>query len=141
MWKRLLDQYKGRLPVNVRVMLNMVSGIVEGDCLRVLCRDDFTLKQLDKPEIVAVLREVTSSHLGREVRVALELGQAAPAARRPAPPRAQNTPRPAPRPAPQEPPQAAPADPPPWEPPAAPAGDKLNELLQNGKQLDHFTIK
>ena len=30
MWQRLLDQYKGRLPVNVRVMLNMVSGVVDG---------------------------------------------------------------------------------------------------------------
>ena len=143
MWQRLLDQYKGRLPVNVRVMLNMVSGVVNGDCLTVLCRDDFTLKQLDKPEVTAVLREVTSADQGRDIRVALEIGQAPSvrrAAPRPAPP---PLPKQPPRPEVPEPPKPAPAgDTPPWEAPApAPGGDKLNELLQNGQQLDSFQIK
>mgnify|MGYP004430040445 CR=1 FL=1 len=57
-------------------MLNMASGVVDGDCLTVLCRDDFTLKQLDKPEVLAVLRDVTKQELGRDIRVVLERGQA-----------------------------------------------------------------
>ena len=48
-----------------------------------------------------------------------------------------------PRPEVPEPPKPAPADDtPPWEAPApAAGGDKLNELLQNGQQLDGFQIK
>jgi hypothetical protein len=32
-------------------------------------------------------------------------------------------------------------DPPPWEPPASTGGDRLDELAQNGRQLDNFKIK
>ena len=152
-WQRLLEQYKGRLPVNVRVMLNMVSGVVDGDCLTVLCRDDFTLKQLDKPAVTAVLREVTSADQSRAIRVVLEVGQA-PAAKRPAPPApvpkpAPQPPQPAPAPEepplPEEPPEpASAADTPPWVAPSpapAPGPDKMDELLHNGQQLDSFQIK
>ena len=85
-WRRLLDQYKGRLPVNARVMLSMASGVLDGDCLTVLCRDDFTQKQLDKPEILTVLRDVTAAELGRDIRVRLAVGKAPPASGRSVPP-------------------------------------------------------
>lgn len=140
MWQRLLDQYKGRLPVNARVMLSMASGVLDGDCLTVLCRDDFTQKQLDKPEILTVLRDVTAAELGRDIRVMLAVGKAPPASGRsvPSPPPSRQAPQPAPQ-------AAAPAppanDPPPWEPPAPTGGDRLDELAQNGRQLDNFKIK
>lgn len=118
-----------------------------------LCRDDFTLKQLDKPAVTAVLREVTSADQGRAIRVVLEVGQA-PAAKRPAPPApvpkpAPQPPQPAPAPEepplPEEPPEpASAADTPPWVAPSpapAPGPDKMDELLHNGQQLDSFQIK
>ena len=139
-WRRLLDQYKGRLPVNARVMLSMASGVLDGDCLTVLCRDDFTQKQLDKPEILTVLRDVTAAELGRDIRVMLAVGKAPPASGRSAPPPPPS--RQAPQPAPQAAAPAPPAnDPPPWEPPASTGGDRLDELAQNGRQLDNFKIK
>lgn len=139
-WQRLLDQYKGRLPVNARVMLSMATGVLDGDCLTVLCRDDFTQKQLDKPEILTVLRDVTAAELGRDIRVMLALGKAPPASGRSASPPPPS--RQAPQPAPQAAAPAPPAnDPPPWEPPAPTGGDRLDELAQNGRQLDNFKIK
>ncbi len=126
-------------------MLSMASGVVDGDCLTVLCRDDFTLKQLDKPEVLAVLRDVTQQELGRDIRVVLELGQAPASGKRAAPrPVPTPAPTPAPRPTPQETPKPSAADTPPWEspsPPAASGKDKLSELLENGKQLDGFQVK
>ena len=59
-WGRLLDQYKGRLPVNHRVFLNMASGVLEGDCLAVYCNTDFAKTSLDNTTVLTVLREVTS---------------------------------------------------------------------------------
>lgn len=140
-WTRLIEKYKAPLPVNARAMLSMASGVVDGDCLTVLCRDDFTLKQLDKPEVLAVLRDVTEQELGRDIRVVLERGQAPASGKRAAP---RTAPTPTPRPTPQETPKPSAADTPPWEspsPPAASGRDKLNELLENGKQLDGFQIK
>ena len=122
-------------------MLSMASGVVDGDCLTVLCRDDFTLRQLDKPAVLTVLRDVTKQELGRDIRVVLELGQAPASGKRTAP---RTAPTPTPRPTPQEPPKPSAADTPPWEspsPPAASGRDKLDELLENGKQLDGFQIK
>ena len=140
-WTRLIEKYKAPLPANARAMLSMASGVVDGDCLTVLCRDDFTLRQLDKPAVLTVLRDVTKQELGRDIRVVLELGQAPASGKRTAP---RTAPTPTPRPTPQEPPKPSAADTPPWEspsPPAASGRDKLDELLENGKQLDGFQIK
>ena len=119
-------------------------------CIRDRCRDDFTLKQLDKPAVTAVLREVTSADQGRAIRVVLEVGQA-PAAKRTTPPAPAPKPASQPAPAPEEPPlpkeppePASAADTPPWVAPSpAPATgpDKMDELLHNGQQLDSFQIK
>ena len=84
---------------------------------------------------------VTKQELGRDIRVVLELGQAPASGKRTAP---RTAPTPTPRPTPQEPPKPSAADTPPWEspsPPAASGRDKLDELLENGKQLDGFQIK
>ena len=70
----------------------------------------------------------------------LAVGKAPPASGRsvPSPPPSRQAPQPAPQ-------AAAPAppanDPPPWEPPAPTGGDRLDELAQNGRQLDNFKIK
>ena len=88
-----------------------------------------------------MLRDVTKQELGRDIRVVLELGQAPASGKRTAP---STAPTPTPRPTPQEPPKPSAADTPPWEspsPPAASGRDKLDELLENGKQLDGFQIK
>lgn len=168
LWTQLLDQFKGRLPVNHRVFLNMASGTVEGDCLTVHCRNDFVRDSLNNRTVLAVLEEVTSAAVGSPVRVMLTVGGETPSAPRPAP----KPPRPAPEqtptleeerpPLPEEPPLPAepsrppepiaeeerpplPEEPsaqeenaPPWE---GGSKDRLEELIGPGSQLEHFKIK
>ena len=135
-WTQLLDQYKGRLPVNHRVFLNMATGVLDGDCLSVYCNTDFAKTSLDNTTVLTVLREVTSAAVGQSVRVELKVGAA---------PKASATPvRPA-APAPQPKPQTIPAPPaaqtPPWEEPVAASRDKLDELMSPAQKLDNFKIK
>lgn len=168
LWTQLLDQFKGRLPVNHRVFLNMASGTVEGDCLTVHCRNDFVRDSLNNRTVLAVLEEVTSAAVGSPVRVMLTVGGETPSAPRPVP----KPPRPAPEqtptpkeerpPLPEEPPLPAepsrppepiaeeerpplPEEPsaqeenaPPWE---GGSKDRLEELIGPGSQLEHFKIK
>lgn len=168
LWTQLLDQFKGRLPVNHRVFLNMASGTVEGDCLTVHCRNDFVRDSLNNRTVLAVLEEVTSAAVGSPVRVMLTVGGETPSAPRPAPkpplPAPEQTPTPEGErpPLPEEPPlPAEPSRPPepiaeeerpplPEEPPAqeenAPpweggSKDRLEELIGPGSQLEHFKIK
>ena len=168
LWTQLLDQFKGRLPVNHRVFLNMASGTVEGDCLTVHCRNDFVRDSLNNRTVLAVLEEVTSAAVGSPVRVMLTVGGETPSAPRPAPkpprPAPEQTPTPeeerpplpeeAPLPAepsrPPEPkaeeerpplpeePSAQAENAPPWE---GGSKDRLEELIGPGSQLEHFKIK
>ena len=134
-WTQLLDQYKGRLAIPHRVFLNMATGILDGDCLTVWCRDDFAKTSLDNTTILTVLREVTSAAVGQSIRVELKVGKApqatATAAPRPA--------APAPRPAPVQ--EAAPAQIPPWEDSVSASRDRLDELMGPAQKLDNFKIK
>lgn len=171
LWTQLLDQFKGRLPVNHRVFLNMASGTVEGDCLTVHCRNDFVRDSLNNRTVLAVLEEVTSAAVGSPVRVMLTVGGETPSAPRstrsaPKPPRPAPEQTPTPEeerpPLPEEPPlPAEPSRPPepkaeeerpplPEEPSAqeenAPpweggSKDRLEELIGPGSQLEHFKIK
>ena len=140
-WGRLLDQYKGRLPVNHRVFLNMATGTLEGDCLTVWCNNDFVRTSLDNPTVTGVLQEVTAAHLGGPVRVVLKTGNA--------PAQTGGGAKASPvrkTPPPQQPVQSAPAaeqapeQRPPWEEPAQPA-DRLDELVRQGEKLSGFEIK
>ena len=148
-WAALLDQYKGRLPVQHRVFLNMAQGSLRGDCLTVYCKNEFVRDSLNHNTVLAVLREVTSAAQGTPIRVELAVGDVAakPAAgaRRAATAR-KTAPAPAAKPAApvQEqaaPAQQAPSEPPPWEEPAPQTADRLSELARSGAQLDNFKIK
>ena len=148
-WAALLDQYKGRLPVQHRVFLNMAQGSLKGDCLTVYCKNEFVRDSLNHNTVLAVLREVTSAAQGTPIRVELAVGAVAakPAAgaRRAAPAR-KTAPAPTAKPAApvQEqaaPAQQAPSEPPPWEEPAPQTADRLSELARSGAQLDNFKIK
>ena len=148
-WAALLDQYKGRLPVQHRVFLNMAQGSLRGDCLTVYCKNEFVRDSLNHNTVLAVLREVTSAAQGTPIRVELAVGdvaaKSAAGARRAAPAR-KTAPAPAAKPAApvQEqaaPAQQAPSEPPPWEEPAPQTADRLSELARSGAQLDNFKIK
>ena len=171
LWTQLLDQFKGRLPVNHRVFLNMASGTVEGDCLTVHCRNDFVRDSLNNRTVLEVLEEVTSAAVGSPIRVMLTVGGETPSAPRstrsaPKPPRSAPEPTPTPEeerpPLPEEPPlPAEPSRPPepkaeeerpplPEEPSAQEENippweggskDRLEELIGPGSQLEHFKIK
>ena len=134
MWNRLIDQYKGRLSVNLRVFLNMAGGVLEGNCLKVICQNDFVKASLDKEEVISVLKEITSREVGTEIRVSFTVGDVPKVekkAARPAPPPAQAAPVVE---------QAAPMEAPPWDDTPPPA-DALEELMQKGKTLETFKIK
>lgn len=145
-WAALIEHYKGPLTIPDRVWLNQATGTLEGDVLTVSCANDLVKQQLSRKAIEDVLCGVTSRHVGRPVRVQFTVGggPAAPVRRAPV--------RPAPRPTPAPPaddyerpplPEEAPPAPPdlpPWEVPA-PHRDKLDELVENAKQLDNFRIK
>ena len=145
-WAALIEHYKGPLTIPDRVWLNQATGTLEGDVLTVSCANDLVKQQLSRKAIEDVLCGVTSRHVGRPVRVQFTVGggPAAPVRRAPV--------RPAPRPTPapsaddyERPPlpedaPPAPPDLPPWEVPA-PHRDKLDELVENAKQLDNFRIK
>ena len=139
-WDRLIDHYKGRLSVKDRVFLNMASGVVEGDCLTVLCQNDFVKDSLDHPAVLSVLREVTAGELGHPVRVQLEVGSVpksgAKTAAKPVSAAKKAAPVPQETPAPSV--SAPAADTPPWEDTKA---DALDELAAKGQQLEHFKIK
>ena len=132
-WSRLIDQYKGRLSVSLRVFLNMAGGVLEGDVLKVLCQNDFVKTSLDKPEVISVLQEVTAREVGRDLRVMFAVGDV------PKTEKKASRPAPAPQPKPQV--QAATTEAPPWEEPVAPPADALEELLAKGKTLESFKIK
>ena len=139
-WDRLIDHYKGRLSVKDRVFLNMAAGVVEGDCLTVLCQNDFVKASLDHPTVLSVLREVTAGELGHPVRVRLEVGSVpksgAKTAAKPVSAAKKAAPVPQETPAPSV--SAPAADTPPWEDTKA---DALDELAAKGQQLEHFKIK
>ena len=137
LWAQLLDQYKGRLPVNHRVFLNMASGVLEGDCLAVYCSNDFAKTSLDNTTVLTVLREVTSAAVGQSVRVELRVGKAPQSA--PAPQRTAPAPKPQPQPSPA--PVSQPAQTPPWEESAPASHDRMDELMGSAQKLNNFKIK
>ena len=137
LWAQLLDQYKGRLPVNHRVFLNMASGVLEGDCLAVYCSNDFAKTSLDNTTVLTVLREVTSAAVGQSVRVELRVGKAPQSA--PAPQRTAPAPKPQPQPTPT--PVSQPTQTPPWEESAPAAHDRMDELMGSAQKLNNFKIK
>ena len=139
-WDRLIEHYKGRLSVKDRVFLNMAGGVLEGDCLTVLCQNDFVKTSLDHPAVLSVLREVTAGELGHPVRVRLEVGSVPKSGAKTAakPVSAAKKAAPVPQ---EASPSAAPVPPsetPPWESAKA---DALDELAAKGQQLEHFKIK
>ena len=132
-WSRLIDQYKGRLSVSLRVFLNMAGGVLEGDVLKVLCQNDFVKTSLDKPEVISVLQEVTAREVDHDIRVIFTVGDV--------PKQEKKASRPAPAPQPKAEVTAAPTETPPWEEPPAPPADALEELMAKGKTLESFKIK
>ena len=139
-WDRLIEHYKGRLSVKDRVFLNMSTGVLEGDCLTVLCQNDFVKTSLDHPAVLSVLREVTAGELGHPVRVRLEVGSTPKAGTKTAakPVSAAKKAAPVPQETPAPSVSAPAADTPPWEDTKA---DALDELAAKGQQLEHFKIK
>ena len=139
-WDRLIGHYKGRLSVKDRVFLNMAAGVVEGDCLTVLCQNDFVKDSLDHPAVLSVLQEVTAGELGHPVRVRLEVGSVpksgAKTAAKPASAAKKAAPVPQEAPAPSVPVPSV--ETPPWEDTKS---DALDELAAKGQQLEHFKIK
>ena len=131
LWAQLINDYKGRLPVNHRVFLNMAKGVLDGDVLTVYCNNDFVKDSLNNESVLSVLREVTGKAAGCNVRVVLTVGAVEAAAK----PKA------------AAPIEKAPSKPmvtetPPWEAPTPPfTQDRLDELEKSGSRLDHFKIK
>lgn len=68
-WNELIEQYKNKLTPMYWFMLDDAKGFLAGDEMVVRCGDELTLESLNSPEITSVIREITSQHLGRDIRV------------------------------------------------------------------------
>lgn len=142
-WGRLIEHYKGRLAVNQRVFLNMSTGTMDGDCLKVWCNNDFVKSSLDNPTVHGVLTEVTSADLGHPVRLEFVVGKA-PKSGKSAPTQPVRRTVPTPPPTPKAAP--APQEIPPWEEPPLPdeppiADDGLESLAKMSNELENFMIR
>ena len=67
-YAQLMESYKNKLPVYQRAFLGNTKGRVEGNILTVYCTDDATKGRVDNKNVLAVLEEVTSRAVGREVK-------------------------------------------------------------------------
>ena len=74
-WMELLDHYKNRISPMYRAFLNVARGSLEGDLLTVVCQTDLAMEKLKSDAVATVLREVTSAHLGRDIRLAFSVGK------------------------------------------------------------------
>ncbi len=75
-WRELLEHYKNRISPMCRAFLNMASGSLEGDLLTVSCDTELTKEKLSDEAVATVLREVTSAHTGRQIRLQFQVGKA-----------------------------------------------------------------
>ena len=75
-WRDLLEHYKNRISPMCRAFLNMASGSLEGDLLTVLCDTELTKEKLSDEAVATVLREVTSAHMGKQIRLQFQVGKA-----------------------------------------------------------------
>ena len=114
-WPELAASLKGRIPMGEYTFLAnpaMVQGRAEGNMLTLYAESDFTRSMINKPGILSAVAQAASARLGGQMRVAVTVGQAPPAASAPVAPA---------------------ADP--------PAHDKLDDLLAFGQQFDNIIIK
>ena len=74
-WLELLEHYKNRTSPMYRAFLNAAQGSLEGDLLTVTCQTDLAMEKLKSDAVATVLREVTSAHLGRDIRLAFTVGK------------------------------------------------------------------
>ena len=114
-WPELAASLKGRIPMGEYTFLAnpaMVQGRAEGNMLTLYAESDFTRSMINKPGILSAVAQAAFARLGGQMRVAVTVGQAPPAASAPAVPA---------------------ADP--------PAHDKLDDLLAFGQQFDNIIIK
>ncbi|MBR2928387.1 MAG: DNA polymerase III subunit gamma/tau [Oscillospiraceae bacterium] len=74
-WQELLEHYKNRISPMYRAFLNVAQGRLEGDLLTVVCQTDLAMEKLKSDAVATVLREVTSTHTGREIRLAFAVGK------------------------------------------------------------------
>ena len=74
-WRELREQYKNRvIPMN-RAFLNQASGILAGDLLTVFCETELAKEKLSSEAVATVLREVTSAHTGKPIRLQFQVGK------------------------------------------------------------------
>ena len=74
-WNDLLEHYKNRISPMYRAFLNQASGSLQGDLLTVACENELAKEKLSSEVVATVLREVTSAHTGREIRLAFQVGR------------------------------------------------------------------
>ncbi len=72
---KLMESYKNRLPVSVRGFIGSAKGRLSGGVLTVYCGSDTQKHMLDKPDIAAVLSDVTAQSVGSPVTVRFTVGE------------------------------------------------------------------
>jgi len=111
-WSQLLEHYKGRLSVNLRVFLSMVTGLLDGDVLTVQCPNDFVRDSLNNDTVITVLQSETAAAVGHDIHVEFMVGKISSAKTDPTPSKALSE-----------------------------KADPLDSLMNKGKGLAHFKIE
>ena len=73
-WQELAETVRNRLGPRYWGTLDAAAGALEGDVVVVRCADEFTLEELDCPEVSQVVREAAAERLGRPVAARFLLG-------------------------------------------------------------------
>ena len=74
-YAQLMESYKNKLPVFSRAFVGNTKGRVAGGVLTVYAPDDATKRMVDNANVLAVLEEVTSRAVGREVKARVVVGK------------------------------------------------------------------
>ena len=77
-WAKLVDQLRTTLKPPAMAMFVMnenapVKGSLSGDVLTLVCRDEFTKKIINTPNVLQTAAECAAAQLGRSVRVQVSL--------------------------------------------------------------------
>jgi len=74
-WKTLAERCKGRLPPMYRVVLDMCTGVLEGDLVTVYAPDEMTMGRLDNDRVRSALTEEAAETAGVAVRLTFRVGE------------------------------------------------------------------
>ena len=75
-WRALAESCKGRLPPMYRAVLDLCTGVLDGDQLTVYAPDEITMNRMDNDRVRGALSEEAAKAAGMPIRMVLRAGEA-----------------------------------------------------------------